>query len=396
MVMGGNAFIRSNVTISRIEDQLYKQLADAAQQVLNRYYSHVLLPPSAPGKVNHGDIDLLVSESLETEAKNGKLEDIVGRELRAQAVFRNNAMTSYAIPHPTLPDVCVQLDTQLCEPEYLSWVYFITSYGDLVPILGSIHHKFGLIINDKGFWVQLDLPKTANMCGIPRAKMVVFLTLEPGKMLEFLGLDAGRYQEGRANEEEIFEWIRGGKFFRPMSRKTGDATTQSTESKSAKINSNVETSHPSDTPVPKRRMLTAFANYSHNYAATPLSASSPGDIALEAGKFFDKQQEYETALRYCLSEVQDFEFWQQVRSGLSGNSSRKARIIRSLKKWVVLEDGKPSISEHPVDRSDVAQGSEAERTGRLGWIKEHWEEVYEKEKRSAAEASGKSIQHDSQ
>ncbi|KAJ9124376.1 hypothetical protein QFC22_001176 [Naganishia vaughanmartiniae] len=341
------------------------------------------------GKANHGDIDFLVSEPISRKGDNEKLEDFVGRELQARAMFRNSAMTSYAIPHPTLPDICIQLDTQLCDPPHHSWMYFTTSYGDLVPILGSIHHKFGLIINDKGFWVQLDLPKNANMCGIPREKMVVFLTIEPEKMLEFLGLDGARYQQGFTSEEEIFAWIRGGRFFRPISKRCGESATYGPESETPNADSVGAKSPTSETATPKRRMLTSFANDSHNHPATPLSKSSPGDVALEAVTFFGKRQEYDTALQYCLSEVQEFEFWKQVRSGLSGNSSRKARVIRSLKKWVVLDDGNPSIGQEPVENSVVAQGSGAERTERLAWIKEHWEEAYEKEKRVAEEASEK-------
>ncbi|KAJ9109847.1 hypothetical protein QFC19_001826 [Naganishia cerealis] len=391
--MGGNAFTDSGIAIIRIDDHLYSPIASTFQQVLGEFYLDILLPPSAPGKPDHGDIDFLVSDPVAWEGEE-ELENAIGRSLQARAVFRNNALTSYAVPHPFLPDVCIQVDTQLCDPAYLSWIYFITSFGDLVPILGSIHHKFGLIINDKGFWVQLDPPKHANMCGISRNAMVVFLTIEPKKMLEFLGLDDGRYKDGFTCQEQIFQWVRAGKFFRPISKKSGGTHTfQETELNSSNpgdssISVNpVGASHANANTIPKRRMLTAFADDSYRYPPSPLSKSTPGDVALEAVTFFGKQEEYDAALQYCLSEVQEFEFWKQVRSGLPGSSSRKTRVVRSLKKWVIVVNGQPSIGEQPVEQSTLAQVGDTGRLERLEWIKEHWEEVYNKEKSVAEQAS---------
>jgi hypothetical protein len=183
-------------------------------------YEQVLLLPSAPGKTDHGDIDFLVSgpkagtgdvkageevgkdagkteESVGGREANvgkgvGGVEELVGKELPAAATYRNNAMTSYAtIPHPQQPNQYIQLDTHLCSPSHLPWIYFLTSYGDLVPILGATHHLLGLIINDKGLFVQLDLPHGANACGIPRNEMAVFRTLDAERMMEFMGFGCG-------------------------------------------------------------------------------------------------------------------------------------------------------------------------------------------------------------
>jgi hypothetical protein len=371
--MGGNAFAQDGIVVTRIDDQLYHQTANDLHSILGRFYEKVLLPPSAPGKVDHGDIDFLVSQP-KPHNHDQEIEKAIAEELGAAAVYRNSAMTSYAIPHSQQLDQYIQLDTQLCEPEDLAWLYFITSYGDLVPILGSIHHKLGLIINDKGLWVQLDLPKTALTCGVPRNEMVVFLTLDSDRMMEFLGLDAVRYRKGFSSEEEIFSWIKEGRYFRPISQRTSAAPQDgSIKGDSARA--------VDDAPsTAKRRMLARFGTYSQTHPAGPLAISSPAAVASAAVTFFDKRQEYEGQMAFCQSEVQDFEFWQQVRARLSGSSSRKARIIKSLKKWVEVEDGEMRIAESALKRNVLSHGSEEEREDRVKWIAEHWEEAYEKEK----------------
>lgn len=378
VIMGGNAFAQSDITVIRIDDQVYLQSATNYQSVLERFYEQVLLPPSAPGKSDHGDIDFLVSQPRFREDEEN-VEEKVGKEIGAAAVYRNSAMTSYAVPHPQQVDQCIQLDTQLCDPAYLSWLYFITSYGDLVPILGSIHHKLGLIINDKGFWVQLDLPKNANACGIPRNELVVFLTLDPERMMEFLGLNAKRYRAGFKEEEEIFTWIKDGRYFRPVKRPQANPTT-------TEANGGLAAEGDGQT-APKRRMLARFATYSSTQPPGADSTTPSAQVALEAVTFFDKRKEYDTRLQHCLSEVQDFNFWQQVRAALSGSSSRKARIIRSLKKWVEVENGQLRIGDVAVERSTVSVGTDDEQAERLKWIGEHWEEVYAKEKEQASEGT---------
>lgn len=370
--MGGNAFSNNGITVTRIDGQLYHQVANELEAILGRYYKQVLLPPSAPGKDDHGDIDFLVSEPTGNDVS--EIETAIVKEFKAAAVFRNSAMTSYAIPHPQQIGQHIQVDAQLCEPEYISWLYFITSYGDLVPILGSIHHKLGLIINDKGLWVQLDLPKAILTCGVSRSEMETFLTLDPDRMMDFFGLDAAAYRKGFLTEEEIFAWIASGRYFRPIIQQS--ATICKDEAKQGET---AETLDEARTTT-KRRMLARFGTYSQSQSAGPRAKSIPAAIALEAVTFFDRRKEYDTQMAYCLSEVQDFEFWRQVRAALPGSSSRKARIIRSLKKWVVLENNQMRIGVKTVERSNLSRGNEQESRDRFKWITQYWEEVYEKEK----------------
>lgn len=312
----------------------------------------------------------------------GGMEEIVGKEIGAVAVYRNNAMTSYAIPHPQQDNLYIQLDTQLCDPAYLAWIFFLTSYGDLVPILGSIHHRLGLIINDKGLWVQLDLPKGANECGIPKQEIVVFMTLDPERMMDFMGLDVERYRKGFENEEQVFDWIRAGRFFRPIAKRT---TVTTTTPDAVDDEARVKGDGATET---KRHMLARFASYSSAFPPNTDSKTPPSQAAVEAVTFFDKRKEYDTQLQHCLAQVQDFNFWQQVRSALSGSSSRKARIIKSLKKWLHVEGSELGVSEEPTERSAVSVGTEEELAGRLKWIVEHWEEVYDKEKSATENARG--------
>lgn len=388
--MGGNAFATSGINVVRIDDPLYRQSAVQYQVVLERFYGQVLLPPNAPGKEDHGDIDFLVSQpklgkgdgkgSVVQDGPDGEsaVDDVrgvdEGKALGALATYRNNALTSYAIAHPQQPQQYIQVDIQLCDPAYLPWLYFLTSYGDLVPILGAIHHRLGLIINDKGFWVQLDLPKGANACGIPRNEIAVFLTLDAERMMNFMGLDMSRYREGFESEEEVFGWIRAGRFFRPIHKRTA-ATVANAESTGNEVRNQEE-----GTTETKRHMLARFGDYSAQFPSTEDSKKPPADIAKDAASFFGRRQQYDAQLYRCLAQVQDFTFWQQVRGTLSGSASRKARIIKSVKKWLHVEDGKIRVGDHPVERSALTVGTEEELAERVVWITAHWEEVYANEK----------------
>lgn len=208
--------------------------------------------------------------------------------------------------------------------------------------------------------------------------MIVFLTLDPDGMMEFLGLDAKGYREGFGTEEEIFSWIKSGKYFRPISQRVSASPQEGFSKEDGKLVDEARS-------TTKRRMIARFGTYSQSHSPGPLAKSPSAAVALEAVTFFDKRQQYDKQMSCCLSEVQDFEFWQQVRTALTGSSSRKARIIRSLKKWAVMETGEMRIADEPVERSTLSHGDEKERQDRLKWIAEHWEEVYEKEKSAEKE-----------
>jgi hypothetical protein len=58
---------------------------------------------------------------------------------------------------------------------------------------------------------------------------------------------------------------------------------------------------------------------------------------------------------------------------------------------VRVDQGKPRVSEKPVERSALSVGTEDDLTERAVWIAAHWEEVYTKEK-SATEQRSKSAE----
>ena len=73
---------------------------------------------------------------------------------------------------------------------------------------GVVVATAGLTINDRGLHVRVP-----EMEGINRKAAMILLTFDIVKMLEFPGLDVGKWKSGFESDEEVFEWCLGGRFW---------------------------------------------------------------------------------------------------------------------------------------------------------------------------------------
>ena len=247
--MGGKAFTSgpNPVNVIRISHERYCELQDRYQRLLLDFYSAAFVPPEAPGKPDHGDIDILVVKSLQ------KLNIIdLGAALGAHEQCRSGPISSFAIPFGDTTDdetfpvdgtkkECVQasesanlqipaqndnamkpnfskqnsgpeyfqLDVQLCTPENFEWEKLIQSYGDLWQILGSAVNRFGLSINNTGLHIRV-----AEIEATSKKASLLQLTSQPQAMMGFLGLSHARYDEGFQTLDEAFSWLTACRFFK--------------------------------------------------------------------------------------------------------------------------------------------------------------------------------------
>ena len=124
--------------------------------------------------------------------------------------------SSFAIQVPEDGDEFFQLDVHVCKKGCLDWESIMYAYGDLWHIIGSTVSRFGLAIDDSGLHARDEEVEATN-----RRACLLLLTGEPQEIMEFLGLDSRRYDDGFSTLDELFEWTTSMPLFRRAFFKKG-------------------------------------------------------------------------------------------------------------------------------------------------------------------------------
>ena len=209
--MGGLAFSNPGprgepaLKTPRLSPEIYRQLRDRYVEQLKTYYNSAIALKEVPGKVDFGDVDIVVEQP-----KTLFTADQLAKWLGAIRHTVNGPLSSFAVPLPDTEDLFAQLDVETCPEEFIQWEIFHNSYGDLWQILGAIIRDNGLTASDKGLHVRIPELEQVNRKG---ARM--FLTKDPTETMQFLGLDVIKYEAGFTNLEDIYSWCAACKFFNP-------------------------------------------------------------------------------------------------------------------------------------------------------------------------------------
>lgn len=206
--MGGKAFASGPDALStpRMPPILYHALLDRFLALSSNFFERVTTSVEAPEKTSFGDVDIIVSEP---KARPFPPEQF-SSAFNAKRIIALHPMYSFAVPHPDLDDSYVQLDLQICQPQDFYWEVFHKSHGDLWNLLGSSIRPFGLTANDKG--LHLRIPEIEEH---DRKQSLIFLTADPGTVLNFLHLDGAAYTQPFDTVDEMFEFACSNRFFRP-------------------------------------------------------------------------------------------------------------------------------------------------------------------------------------
>ncbi|CZR61771.1 uncharacterized protein PAC_11668 [Phialocephala subalpina] len=234
--MGGKAF--SQYDTPRMPQAVYRMVCDALISHLRLYYTEVKSPIEAPEKLDHGDVDLLVHGPLQSgfdPAKTPKSEVArnIAHEIAAQEWLVGNTgqPINFAIKWPSHagarvhpgPNAVVtqdlvaeegetrhiQLDVHICHSyEDFRWEYFHSAHGDLWNILGTTIRKFGLTVNNKGMYLRIPDIEQSD-----RKKSMIFLTADPVRILDFLGVDKIKWFQPFDTKKEMFEYATGCRMF---------------------------------------------------------------------------------------------------------------------------------------------------------------------------------------
>lgn len=208
--MGGNAF--KNLAIARIPHSHYPTCVTTILARLQPFYSTLLVPPSAPEKPSHGDIDIIVAG----RQRPFGADELAGALCAASHITtKGSPTTAFAAWIEPPIQSYVQVDVHECETRAAAeWVAFFHSYGDLWNILGALGRHFGIFVNHHGCWCIVAATDEKKKASAKRYK--VLLTADPREVLDVYGLDAERFEAGFGTLDEMFRFVCTSRFMRKV------------------------------------------------------------------------------------------------------------------------------------------------------------------------------------
>ncbi|PQE17065.1 hypothetical protein CJF30_00003782 [Rutstroemia sp. NJR-2017a BBW] len=222
--MGGQAFA-AHFPTPRMSLAIYKHVLTQTQTILRTYYTNVSSAIEGPGKTTYGDVDVLVAGLLPHAFPPGiSVAEKLKQALHAKACIQDkgNPTINFAVPWPREYEEAqidgleskAQIDTEDGlesktqipdngteeENKYVQVDVHI-SHGDLWNILGTTIRPYGLTVNNHGLYIRI--PEIEM---VERKKSMVFLTDDPVRVLDFLGLDEEKWWRRFGSQEEMFEY----------------------------------------------------------------------------------------------------------------------------------------------------------------------------------------------
>jgi hypothetical protein len=335
--MGGSAF--PNLEISRIPSETLPELLSHITTLLSPYYK-IRVPPPAPDKRDHGDLDLLVLPLTPPPDLKPLLSFI------ASAKNRNSPTTSFAVPFPfslsPSPGALFQLDLHECGSEQeLQWIRFLRSYGVFWSIVAAMARKVGLRIDDRGLHLRME-GEGRRLC----------LTQTPSEVLGFFfGGDGYGEWDGL---EEMFAFLKGCRFF---SKEAFEGENESAKDRQRGW---------------KRE---GWVRWMESLEGLPDGegrvVEKEEEVRREALVRFGKLAEYEEMLRERHKRVSEKNMWREVMEGLPLETVReKGLTVRRLRRLWESEAGR-----------DVEAIPE--------FVETHWKQEWLKAMEQDAQASSK-------
>ncbi|RUS23538.1 hypothetical protein BC938DRAFT_474982 [Jimgerdemannia flammicorona] len=213
--MGGKAL--KHCILRRINAAEYASFTFRVLTIVRRHYVHVDVPHSFPTKLDHGDLDVVVSVPLtDVPARVDLPSDVVIRgklvprtraianEFQSKEVFANGPVISFESEQ-------FQVDLIHVRPEEFAFACAYLSWGDLGNMIGIVANRLGMSYGSEGLAIRVFSPRHGNSGRIGRVE----LTADVGEALEFLGYNAERWKRGFENREDVFAYVVSGAYFEP-------------------------------------------------------------------------------------------------------------------------------------------------------------------------------------
>lgn len=109
------------------------------------------------------------------------------------------------------------------------------------------------------------------------------------------------------------------------------------------------------------------------------------EILQIALKTFDCHEEYDSMMHLHRTKVKEDELWRKIAELVPLQGDKLNLVLRGLKRWVQLEDGKPVLRSNP-DMADEGRRPWSTMMGDvneedlLRWVEANWQTVKEEEK----------------
>ncbi|KAI5250601.1 hypothetical protein E4T42_04968 [Aureobasidium subglaciale] len=366
--MGGNAF--PDLVVPRMKPQDYQRVKQFALESLSKRHPDATNMPEAPGKLDYGDVDLII----ELPSPTLFLYKEVALGFGTEHIKPNHPTYSFAVPLRDKHDglqAFAQVDVQVCPPGYRSWTVFLHGYGDIGSILGVFNYGFGFTSRNDGFHVRIKEQETQNW-----SASQVFLNNDPDLVMKSLGLDKHKYAQGFKTEKEVFDWTVASRLFnRGLVEKRGNQSEMRTR-------------------IEKRPMFRRFiSEYLPNLPDNEANLEETRDTHTRAAlAFFGKQDDFNTRRAKVLVENAEKHAWYVIKTTVLTpfaklESKRLNEVVRALKRFVAFSDGKPYIHDVPAMDTEsqarfapfVNDADEIDSEVR-DWIVGNWEEVKARER----------------
>jgi hypothetical protein len=189
----GNLF--NTKRISRCEFEEYK---NHVAGILNSNNIEFFIPYYYKDKQTFGDLDIIVPKPFDKE----NIFDLF--KINKTQYHRNTNIHSICYKD-------TQIDFITTKPNYYETTKYYYSWVDLSVLLGRLYRKFNIKYGWDGLYFEYDTVinnQFRNIGNIP-------LTLDFKTVLNFVGLDYVRYQQGFETKNDIFDFILTSKYFTP-------------------------------------------------------------------------------------------------------------------------------------------------------------------------------------
>ncbi|KAF6232619.1 hypothetical protein HO173_009287 [Letharia columbiana] len=394
--MGGHAF-RSGpnpLNVVRLPTEQYIMLRDHYQTIVMKFYTRAVVPSEAPGKGDHGDIDVLVDEPL----FNFTGQDLE-RALGAAAHTKAGRTSSFAIRIPEDSDNFFQLDVYLCKKGCFEWESVVHAYGDIWHIIGSTVTRFGLAINDSGLHARVQTE------GTNKKDCLLLLTSYPEEMMKFLGLNGPRYDNGFSTLNELFEWaismpLFRSKFFdketvsgkqRRIREKRPMYSKFVTEWLPQRMTLHAGTAPPEGVECCDARAKVPISADASTSATAHIRSDKPAeevntgisptdqrkDVLNKALLGFNKHEEYQKMLEDHRRRTWRGVLWKEVERVLPLQGEELGQAMMALKALLWWNDGQPRLRVEADQSLERGSALDADTVNKIlvPWIKENWKEA---------------------
>jgi len=272
--MGGNAL--KNVVTRRYARAEYYQLKE---RILNKLQGHIDrydVPREFPGKESFGDLDVLMVCPSSINIRN-----LIEELFHPTEIQHNGDVCSFDFEE-------FQIDFILVSNDQFENAIVYFSYSDLGGLIGNICHKIGLKYGIQGLWMNVH---TKEFDPTTTSTKLILSTNVP-QIFDFLGYDYQRYLTGFDHENDFFQWIISGKYFRRF------------------YFDDDQLNHAHRQRTSKRPIYIKFIAYLNEQQIPKRELTEDRDelaraIRQQALIFFDKQQAYEQGLN-CREENRRF------------------------------------------------------------------------------------------